>query len=86
MDGKFPVSAKDCIDIAQMVQLIAYLDANWRQLYEEIRSSSKGNNLPLLLNMYAVPVPRDAPAVPGGLSYLNAAFEKIIFRVNFEMS
>jgi lysophospholipase L1-like esterase len=76
MKGRLPVNAKDCINTAQMDQLITYLDTNWRQLYGAICNSSKGSNLPLLLNMYAVPVPRDAPAVPGGLSYLYTAFEK----------
>jgi lysophospholipase L1-like esterase len=76
MKGKSPASELECINAVQMAQLITYLDTNWRQLYDAIRSSSRGSDLPLFLNMYAVPVPRDAPAVPGGLSYLHAAFEK----------
>jgi hypothetical protein len=68
---------EDCFDAAAIALLVdQYLDPNFGKLYDTVRASPFCGGMPILLNLYATPVARNAPATPGGKTWLSAAYAK----------
>ncbi|MDE2607499.1 MAG: hypothetical protein KGL68_16410 [Burkholderiales bacterium] len=67
----------DCFDPAALSLLVdQYLDPNFGKLYDTVRASPFCGAMPILLNLYATPVARYAPVLPGGKTWLSAAYAK----------
>ena len=68
-------TADDCYDADRVADLVVKkLDPAFGRLYDVVRGSRQ-SSLPMLLNMYSVPVPRHAPAYPGGKAWLARAYD-----------
>jgi lysophospholipase L1-like esterase len=71
-----PLEGADCLDRVALDRLVLeYLEPNFVALYEQVQASRHAG-VPILLNQYDLPVARDAPAFPGGKSWLHAAYVK----------
>jgi hypothetical protein len=70
-----PEQGRDCLRLEALPQLIdQYLNPNFAVLYDKLRSSARNATTPLFLNLYDVPVARNAPATAGGKAWLYAAY------------
>jgi hypothetical protein len=71
------LAAADCFDPDAVAALVTgYLDPNFERLYREVRASPLHGTMPILLNGYNTPVPRNAPAYSGGQAWLSRAYAK----------
>lgn len=71
-----PARGRDCLDRAAVATLVdAYLAPSFAALYAEVQASRHAG-VPIFLNLYDTPVARDAPAFPGGRSWLHEAYVK----------
>lgn len=68
-----PVSAEQCIDEDALDRLVATMDNGFDSLYDAVQGGQYAG-LPIFLNDYDFPTPRNAPAVTGGKSWLFEAF------------
>lgn len=67
---------RDCLDRNAVSRLVTgYLAPGFAALYDEVQASRHAG-LPIFLNLYDTPVARNAPAFPGGRSWLYEAYEK----------
>lgn len=74
--GPAPVDASACIRAAALDELIATrMDPGFASLYSAVQGSQYAG-APIFLNEYDFATPRNAPAVAGGQSWLQAAFVK----------
>ncbi|MBX3658128.1 MAG: hypothetical protein KF740_06810 [Ramlibacter sp.] len=74
--GAAPTSAQQCINLDALGDLVAQsMDPGFLKLYDVVQDSPcKG--IPMFLNDYDFPTPRNAPATQGGKSWLYEAFVK----------
>jgi hypothetical protein len=71
-----PALGRDCLDRDAVDRLVSgYLAPGFSALYDEVQSSRHAG-VPILLNLYDTPVARNAPAFPGGRSWLYEAYRK----------
>lgn len=71
-----PVQGRDCLDRNAVDRLVNdYLAPGFSALYDEVQSSRHAG-VPIFLNLYDTPVARNAPAFPGGRSWLYEAYLK----------
>jgi hypothetical protein len=71
-----PALGRDCLDRAGVATLVdAYLAPSFAAFYAEVQASRHAG-VPIFLNLYDTPVARDAPAFPGGRSWLHEAYVK----------
>ncbi|MBX3587815.1 MAG: SGNH/GDSL hydrolase family protein [Ramlibacter sp.] len=74
--GPAPASAQDCINLDALGDLVAQrMDPGFLKLYDAVQDSPC-KNIPIFLNDYDFPTPRNAPATQGGKSWLYEAFVK----------
>jgi hypothetical protein len=68
--------ADDCYNLDAVAALVdTFIDPSFQRIYNLVRNSRQPD-LPILLNCYNLPVPRDAPAFPGGQAWLSRAYRK----------
>lgn len=66
----------DCFSSGAMDALVStYMDPSFARLYGMVRFS-RHHDLPIFLNLYDVPIPRPAPATPGGQAWLSFSLQK----------
>ncbi len=71
-----PTLGRDCLDRNAVERLVTgYLAPGFAALYAEVQTSRHAG-VPLFLNLYNTPVARNAPAFPGGRSWLFEAYVK----------
>jgi hypothetical protein len=71
-----PTSAQDCVDMDVMNRLRVHALADpFSRIHRWVQSSPHAG-MPMLLNTYDMPTARDAPAVPGGQSWLHRGYVK----------
>ena len=71
-----PASGHECINANAVAQLVTqYLDPNFAILYDTVQAS-RNADVPIFLNNYDTPVARNAPAIPGGRSWLFDTFTR----------
>lgn len=77
LDGALPpAQGADCLNRDAIKKLVAnYLNPSFAALYQTVQSS-RHKNIPIFLNCYDTPTARNAPAFPGGRSWLYEAFTK----------
>ncbi len=74
--ASLPPRGRDCLDHDAVDRLVAgYLAPGFAALYAEVQTSRHAG-LPIFLNLYDTPVARNAPAFPGGRSWLYEAYVK----------
>ena len=74
--ASLPPLGRDCLDRDAVDRLVTdYLAPGFAALYSEVQASRHAG-LPIFLNLYDTPVARDAPAFPGGRSWLYEAYVK----------
>jgi hypothetical protein len=70
------LQASDCYNLDAVVELVEKtIDPKFAQIYDMVRASRQAD-LPIFLNCYSLPVARDAPAFPGGHTWLSRAYSK----------
>jgi hypothetical protein len=71
-----PARGRDCLDRHAVGRLVKdYLAPGFAALYDQVQASRHAG-VPIFLNLYDTPVARDAPAFPGGRSWLHEAYVK----------
>jgi hypothetical protein len=71
-----PGQGRDCLDRNAVDRLVnGYLASGFDALYAEVQASRHAG-VPIFLNLYDTPVARNAPAFPGGRSWLCEAYVK----------
>ncbi len=74
--GAPALTADDCFRPDEVGRLVTeYLDPNFGKLYDTVRASRHGD-MPIFLNSYDVPTPRNAPAVAGRKAWLFEAYTR----------
>jgi hypothetical protein len=69
-----PANIDQCFRLGAIAQMTDYLNQNFAQIRDLIRTSRHASNTPIFLNMYDVPTVRDAPALPFLQSWLYQSF------------
>jgi lysophospholipase L1-like esterase len=71
-----PPSGHDCVSRNAVGDLVTrWLDPNFSALYEFVQNSRHAD-VPIFLNSYDTPTARNAPATPGGRTWLREAYLK----------
>jgi len=71
-----PALGRDCLDRNAVATLVdAYLAPSFAAFYAEVQASRHAG-VPIFLNLYDTPVARNAPAFPGGRSWLHEVYVK----------
>ncbi|MBI3524812.1 MAG: hypothetical protein HY066_09915 [Betaproteobacteria bacterium] len=71
-----PTLGRDCLNRNAINTLVTqYLDPGFSKLYQEVQASRHAG-VPIFLNSYDTPTARNAPAFPGGSSWLYASYVK----------
>jgi lysophospholipase L1-like esterase len=75
MPGVEPASVEDCIHPEAWALFEQYLRANLAAVASLVAGSAKNSATPIFVHTYDYPTPNNAPAVPGGHSWLRPAME-----------
>jgi lysophospholipase L1-like esterase len=70
-----PATPADCIHADAWQRFEGYLRANFASLSGFVANSAKNSATPLFVHTYDYPTPNNAPALPGGKSWLRPAME-----------
>lgn len=71
-----PTLGRNCLDRNAVAALVdGYLAPSFAAFYDQVQASRHAG-VPIFLNLYDTPVARNAPAFPGGRSWLNEAYIK----------
>ena len=71
-----PSTVDECLRASAITQLVSFLNLNFDHIHSVIRSSRLAKATPIFLNLYDQPTVRDAPALPGGKSWLFESFRR----------